>query len=84
MGDDKTRQYLEREGAEKVRLTLLAGNLEGEFVDPATTWLAELDEAERVRNKAAQASTKWAAWIAAIAAIIAVVVTVLAWLYPQH
>jgi hypothetical protein len=77
------RQYLEKMGAAQVRI-LMPHNLRSDYVPYAAKWLAEQDEAERLRNKASQASTQKAAWIAAVAAILAVVVTVLAWLFPLH
>jgi hypothetical protein len=83
MDPEEARRRLEEIGAGKVRI-LYPGNLPSNLVPAAAQWLAELDDAERLRNKAAQANTQMAAWIAAIAAIIAVVVTVLAWLFPLH
>jgi len=80
---------LEKMGAEKVRLLLTTAGLPQPLIAPAIQWLAErdeaerlrnaeLNEAERLRNKASQDSANKAAWIAAIAAVIAAFVAIIA------
>jgi hypothetical protein len=92
------RQQLERIGPAKVKILLLSGNLSSQLTEEASTWLSELEDDERARNEASQASqmrtalsAKKAAWIAAIAAIIAAmvaiistVITYLSWTGPVH
>lgn len=92
------REMLEKKGASQIRLRLIAGALPLRWFEHAVQWLAELDDAERSRSEASQASqmrtalsASRAAWIAAKAAIVAAViaiigtvVTVLAWIFPRH
>jgi hypothetical protein len=77
---------------------LTTGDLARHLITPAALWLAQLDETERIRNKAFQVSqmrialsAERAAWIAAGASIIAAaiataicVLTILAWPCPSH
>jgi CHASE3 domain sensor protein len=91
------KQALERMGAPRVRILLTTGYLSQRLMDEAVGWLAQIDESDRARSEASQASqmrttlsAKKAAWIAAIAAIIAavtaligIVVTYLSWV-PVH
>jgi CHASE3 domain sensor protein len=92
------KQTLERMGAARVRILLFSGNLLQHLMAEAVDWLAHLDEDERSRSEASQASqtrtalsTKNAAWIAAIAAIIAAVIaiitivaTFISWAFLSH
>jgi hypothetical protein len=92
------RRILEAEGAAKVRLKLMTNGLNQSYVPVAVEWLAELEDAERSRKEASQASqvatdlsTNRAAWIAAKAAIVAatiaiaaIIVSILLWLFPRH
>jgi type IV secretory pathway component VirB8 len=78
------KQALERMGAPRVRILLATGNLSQQLVAEAVGWLAQIDESDRARNEASQASqmrtalsAKKAAWIAAIAAIIAAVIAII-------
>jgi len=81
--DETAKQTLERMGAARVRILLLSGNLLQRLTAEAVEWLAHLDEDDRSRSEASQASqmrtdlsTNNAAWIAAIAAIIAAVIAI--------
>src|ERR1700722_14030085 len=92
------RQRLEQMGEALVRLKARPPGFNHPLQTSALEWLGELDEAERTRNEASQASqirtalsANRAAWIAAKAAIVAaaiaiigIIVTVLAWLFPRH
>jgi hypothetical protein len=88
---DEMRQMVEKQGAEKIPIQLITGNLPMNLAPYAIAWLAELDAAERLRNADFQASqtqtassTKLAAWVAAVAAIVGVIITIVAWMHPIH
>jgi hypothetical protein len=77
-------QSLERMGVTRVRYHLASGNFTQPLMKYAIDWLAQIDDTERARNEASQASqmrtalsAKKAAWIAAIAAIIASALTII-------
>jgi CHASE3 domain sensor protein len=92
------RKRLEEVGEAQVRLVLNGEGFAPSLHDAAREWLAELDDAQRVRNEANLAkeaqrlkSTVKATWItvyvavgALVLSIIAIIISVLIWLYPRH
>ncbi len=81
--NETAKQTLERLGADKVRILPATRGLPQHLMNEASSWLAQLDKAERERSAALALSTKKAAWIAAIAAIIGVVIAIFSWAFPR-
>ena len=99
MSEPQTHQQrFESMGATRLRILLHIGGLSGTLTNDAVIWLAEKEDAERLRSEASQdeqittaSSAKTAAWIAAIAAIVAAIVAIIAaviaclsWAFPRH